>query len=207
MVDKKPDWQDIPELPRITCSSFDCDNDLHCFRRKRPIDQSYRNGKCVACGVDLIDWNRIDKRNLQDVGYTCEKLELEMIRHFYWHKEIEFKAVESAKKKGLSSIRESAEHRIRKYLGLPSEELFRDGTQTPRSGNVIFYAQHATASCCRKCAEEWHNIDRKRNLTNAEVKYLVGLIMTYVNRKLPLITEEGERTVSTRKRKMSTSSR
>ncbi len=35
-----------------------------------------------------------------------------------------------------------------------------DGRQTPREGNTIFYAQHATASCCRTCIEYWHGIPK-----------------------------------------------
>jgi hypothetical protein len=33
-----------------------------------------------------------------------------------------------------------------------------DGRQTPYRGHPVFVAQHATATCCRGCLEEWHRI-------------------------------------------------
>ena len=87
--------------------------------------------------------------------------------------------------KGLNGLRDAAEHRLRKYVGPPRSKLFRDGMQTPRNGNAIFYAQHATATCCRKCIEAWHGIDRERPLTDAEIGYMTGLAMHYIGERLP----------------------
>jgi hypothetical protein len=188
MVTKREDWKDVKPLGEVTCSSHDCEHDLHCFRRLRPIRQSYRNGKCSACGVDLIDWNRIDKNNLQDVDYTIQAIQKEMIRHEYWHKTIDEQAMALARKKGLEQLRIDAEKRITNYVSPASKEIFRDGTQTPFKGNLIYYAQHGTATCCRKCAEEWHGIDRNRPLTHAEIKYMVDLIMLYVKKRVPDLT-------------------
>ena len=188
----KPKWQEVPSLGKVTCSAHDCERDLHCFRSKRPIDRSYRNGRCVACGIDLIDWDRVDKRNLSDVAYTIQALEHEMFRHHYWHKTVDDEAILRARKKGLDQLRNDAEKRIVRYLSPPSKEIFRDGTQTPLRGNAVYYAQHATATCCRKCAEEWHGIDRNRPLTKDEIKYMVDLIMLYIEKRLPFLTKTGE---------------
>jgi hypothetical protein len=68
-----------------------------------------------------------------------------------------------------------------------------DGRQTPWEGNPMFYAQHATATCCRRCLEEWHNIPRGRELTDAEISYCTSLVMLYVNERLPFLTEYGEK--------------
>jgi hypothetical protein len=48
-----------------------------------------------------------------------------------------------------------------------------DGRQTPMRGHPIFIAQHATATCCRGCLAKWHSIERGRELTSAEVEYIV----------------------------------
>ena len=63
------------------------------------------------------------------------------------------------------------------------------------SGNAIFYAQHATATCCRRCAEYWHGIRRGRKLTEREVGYLTELVMVFVRERVPWLGagEEGER--------------
>ena len=185
MTNANMDWNKEKPLAKVTCSSHDCEQDLHSFRRRRPGSEPYRNEQCVACGAQLIDWDRLDQHNLRDVENTFESLRLEMIRHHYWHKTIDSKALGHAQRKGVIGLREVAEHRLRQYVGLPSSQLFRDGMQTPTSGNVIFYAQHATATCCRKCMEAWHAIDREAPLGDQEIGYLTELVMRYIQARLP----------------------
>ena len=64
-------------------------------------------------------------------------------------------------------------------------EPFRDGAQTPFQGNIVYYGQHATAACCRKCIEIWHGIPRGRQLTDEELDYLAAMLMVYVLYKMP----------------------
>ncbi len=186
MSDSKPTWQELPEIGKITCSSSMCERDLHCFRKKRPpAYATYRNGKCAVCGADLIDWDRIDKQNLNDVAYTIEALNHELFRHVYWHITIDEQAIQKALKKGLDQIKADIAKRLQTHLKPPSREHFRDGIQTPLRGNIIYYAQHATATCCRKCLEEWHGIDRNRPLTDEELDYFGKLILAYIEKRGP----------------------
>jgi hypothetical protein len=55
-----------------------------------------------------------------------------------------------------------------------------DGKQTPMRGHPVFIAQHATATCCRKCIQKWHGIEKGRALNDAEVDIVVGLIMGWI---------------------------
>jgi len=186
MSDDKPIWQELPELGKLTCSSSMCERDLHCFRKKRPpAYATYRNGKCADCGADLIDWERIDKRKLRDIDYTIHALEFELWRHLYWHIPIDSPALDAAQKKGLDQIKIDLLKRLFRLLKPPSKEIFRDGTQTPLNGNIIYYAQHATATCCRKCLEEWYGIDRNRPLTDDEISYISELILSYIKKRGP----------------------
>jgi len=153
---------------------------------------SYRYGVCFQCGADLIDWDRIDKRDLADVDYTFKSLKYEMVRHHFWHKEIPENVEKKARKTGLNGLRIWTSKRLEKYLKPPVEELFRDGTQTPKTGNIVYYAQYATSSCCRKCMNEWYDIDRARPLTDEEVAYFTELIMLYIQDRLPTLPEIGE---------------
>ena len=178
-------WNVETPLEKVTCTSSDCERDLHSFLRRYPRGQSYRNGKCRDCGIDLIDWHRLDQLDLSDVGNTVACLERELIRHRYWHTSLDGKAVSHAMNKGLDGLRDAAEHRLRKYVRPPRSEIYRDGMQTPKGGNAIFYAQHATATCCRKCIEAWHGIDREQTLTDEEIGYMTGLVMHYIGKKLP----------------------
>lgn len=185
MTDEVLEWNSEKPLAKVSCSSYDCERNLHSFRRRRPGKRSYRNEQCFACEAQLIDWPRLDQHDIRDVANTFESLRLEMIRHHYWHTPIDAKALKHAQGKGFVGLREATDRRLRKYLGSPSSQLFRDGMQTPISGNVIYYAQHATATCCRKCMEAWHAVDRETPLSDHEVGYATELVMRYIEERLP----------------------
>jgi hypothetical protein len=117
----------------------------------------------------------------------------EYIRHDNWHKQIDAKAILKARRTGLARLRAEIRNRLQTAIGRPSNELWRDGTQTPKKGNVIYYGQHATATCCRKCVEEWYNIRMNRPLTQKEIDYLTQLIVGYIKERLPFLAEQGEK--------------
>jgi hypothetical protein len=182
----------------ITCGSTDCENGLHCFRRAKRLNSNNIAGACRVCGADLVDWNRVHKHDLADASYIFVALQNELIRHHFFHVEMDQRAINYARRKGRLRLREAVEQRIRNSVG--SATPFRDGTQTPMKGNPIFYAQHATASCCRRCIEEWHAIQPGRNLMESEVTYLTDLAMLYLNQRLPQLTDLGERVPPIRRR-------
>ncbi len=55
-----------------------------------------------------------------------------------------------------------------------------DGRQTPYSGNPIFKAQHATATCCRKCIFKWHRIPSYKELSENEINLLTNIILKWL---------------------------
>lgn len=57
-----------------------------------------------------------------------------------------------------------------------------DTKQTPFHGHPVFVAQHATATCCRKCLAKWHGIEKGRELTDQEAEYVAEVIMTWIRR-------------------------
>lgn len=61
----------------------------------------------------------------------------------------------------------------------------RDGRQTPYRGHPVFVAQHATATCCRGCLERNHQIGRGHELMAAEQRYVVDVIMRWIEREIP----------------------
>jgi hypothetical protein len=197
------DWNAEEELKplKFSCKSTDCNNNLHCFLQKKTRKTKGNNpfGKCRECGAELVDWERVHRRDLSDVKHTFDSLKHEKFRHHYWHTEIDQKAVNHALKKGRIDLRKAATHRLRKYVGKVHEmpdgkkRPYRDGQQTPYSGNSIYYAQHATASCCRKCVEYWHNIPQGRDLTEDEIAYLTDLVMLYIEEKLPQLTDQAQK--------------
>jgi hypothetical protein len=152
---------------KIRCTSADCKNGLHCFLQTQKMLAANPSRRCRSCGAELVDWNRVHKHDLADAAYTFSSLKYELIRHHYWHVEIDQNAVHHAKRKGKVGMQAAAESRIRKSVG-PAQPPF-DGRQTAKSGNALFYAQHATASCCWKCIEVWHGIPRGRVLSEGVV--------------------------------------
>ncbi len=88
------------------------------------------------------------------------------------------------KDKGFSVIEKNARDFVTERLApaLPKNE----GKQTPMKNHPVFIAQHATATCCRKCLEKWHQIDKGAELTQQQIDYIVSVITywlkAYTNR-------------------------
>ena len=189
-----------PAPLKVKCTDFDCDNDLHCFKAHRTMPAA-DHGKCRACGANLVDWQRVHKRDAGDVKYTVEALQQELIRHHVFHKKVDEKAIRHARRKGRVLLIDAARLRVEKYLAPANPP--RDGRQTPFDGNAIFYAQHATACCCRTCLEYWHAIPKGRALTASEVDYCMELIELYLHERLPKLLEGPEKVPPMRSRILS----
>ena len=58
-----------------------------------------------------------------------------------------------------------------------------DGKQTPMKNHPVFIAQHATATCCRRCLQKWHGIDKGAPLEVGEVHFIVELIMAWIKQQ------------------------
>jgi hypothetical protein len=179
-----------PERLDITCTSSNCDNALHCFRSTKKRANGLRNGPCRSCGADLISWPRLQQRDMTDVAHTLASLKQELIRHHFWHTPFDETALNHARRKGKVGLRDAARQRICQSVG-PAKPV-RDGRQTQFEGNVLYYAQHATASCCRKCIAEWHGIPEGQALTDEQIDYLTQLVLCYVDERLPDLPETGE---------------
>ena len=111
-------------------------------------------------------------------GDIFEKLAKSTFRSRFKIKEKEKQYI---KDKGIDKIRSHAEDFISKRLA--PADIPNDGKQTPMRGHPVFIAQHATATCCRGCLEKWHKIPKGRELTQAEQKYAVDIIMEWINRQ------------------------
>jgi exodeoxyribonuclease V alpha subunit len=85
--------------------------------------------------------------------------------------------------KGLDKIEEHAYDFINKRL--KPAYIENDGNQTPmRQVHPVFIAQHATGTCCRNCLMKIHHIPKGRDLTDKEVRYIVNVIMIWIQREL-----------------------
>jgi len=166
---------------------------LHCYLATTKMVRDNTVGRCRSCGIALDDWLRVHEREISDIAFTFECLRTEYIRHHFWHIEIDDEAIGHARRKGMRALLESVSKRLAQSIG--KEKPFRDGTQTPFEGRAVYYAQHATATCCRKCVEEWHGIPRGQALTAGELDYLAQLAAQYLKERLNDIAEEGVKAV------------
>lgn len=83
--------------------------------------------------------------------------------------------------KGINKIRNHAYDFVTKRLADTSNVT--DGKQTPMKGHPVFIAQHATGTCCRRCLEKWHHISKNKNMTNDDIKYVVDIIMSWIEKE------------------------
>ncbi|MEJ2589625.1 MAG: DUF4186 family protein [Deltaproteobacteria bacterium] len=67
--------------------------------------------------------------------------------------------------------------------GIPAHPP-NDGNQTPMKGHPVFVAQHATATCCRKCLNRWHGMETGRELTEKEIAHVVDVIMRWIEKEM-----------------------
>jgi hypothetical protein len=172
---------------------------LHYFKQTKKMRDDGTNPSCAECGADLVDWQEVWARDLSRIDETFKNLKYEFIRHYYWHRNIDDRAVNYAKRKGKINLMATVEKRIRSSVSKPADSF--DGRQTDWNGNPIFYAQHATATCCRRCIEKWHNIPRDRELTKSEIQYFTELARRYLGDRFGDLPDEGQKVPVLRRRK------
>ena len=91
------------------------------------------------------------------------------------------KEAEYLEAKGLEVILDHARDFVVKRLA--DSEPANDGKQTPMKNHPVFIAQHATATCCRKCLAKWHHIPKGRALTQAEIDYVIAILKRWLARE------------------------
>jgi hypothetical protein len=170
---------------KLTCTKTDCEKGLHALRPNKKMIADGTEGECLGCHQKILDFSSTRKRDLYDVQDTFALMKKEYVRHWFWTSPLNQHARDRAMRKGHAVTEAEMEKRLRKSVG-PGKP-FRDGTQTPIDDpkNSVYWAQHATASCCRRCMEYWHGIERGHELTEEEIAYLKALAMLFIDEKLP----------------------
>ncbi len=170
----------------MSCFDTDCGNDLHCFRPPpyTRLDK-LQGGKCNQCDAELIDWDQIQDSGLRTVSELVPKLKKEYVRHVFWHIELDQETLDEIRALADSNLRTKIRKRIKSSIHKKRSEIFRDGMQTPMNEvNIIYYAQHATATCCRKCLKYWYEIPLEKELDSVDTQFCEDLIFTYIQERL-----------------------
>lgn len=174
----------MDELPRfepvkVTCTTTDCEADHHCYRPKR-WKKSARTDACRECGDASVDFGVTRSRKAPPATMVCE-LDKELIRHVFLTAPLDTEARRELRRRGFDALRAGARNRLRQRIGKKDDAW--DGRQTPKVGSVLNFAQHATATCCRKCLNYWYDIPRGRELTEAELDFCENLVLHYLDRR------------------------
>jgi hypothetical protein len=175
----------------LTCTTTACLLGQHYYGPKRRKYSPYEPGSCRTCGVELVDWQRVYEHQVADSAYVFGMLQTECWRHHWWHCDFDPRALAHASKKGKAALAEDIVRRLQ-TKGFRTKTAW-DGRQTPKTGNVLFYAQHATGTCCRDCIQYWHGVPNDRPLNVDESNYLGSLVMQYIDGRLPDLAEDGVR--------------
>ena len=80
--------------------------------------------------------------------------------------------------RGLKVVMTHARMMIAERLG--SAQPANDGRQTPMRGHPVFIAQHATATCCRKCLANWHGIPAGQALSEQEIGNVLSVLRRWL---------------------------
>jgi len=117
------------------------------------------------------------------VGSSYIKAFFEKLSKSYYRSGFTLKRKESEylRKKGLATVEKEANDFVLERIA-PAHPK-NEGRQTPMRNHPVFVAQHATATCCRKCLEKWHAIPRGRALKKPEITRIVKCIMYWIDRE------------------------
>lgn len=115
----------------------------------------------------------------QNISFTLEALSKSKFRSSFHLKEKERSIAIS---KGSDTLRQHAFEIINNRIAAAFPD--NDGKQTPFKNHPIFVAQHATATCCRKCLQKWHHIPKGRELSRQEMEYIVNLLISWINKEI-----------------------
>ena len=126
--------------------------------------------------MQLNEGNIIPEETLNDrINYSLNSLKKSKFRSKFHltQKDRDYIAA-----KGLEIIKEHAFQIINSRVAPAFPK--NDGKQTPMKNHPVFIAQHATATCCRGCISKWYGIEKGRALNEAEVDFLVALIIGWI---------------------------
>ena len=88
---------------------------------------------------------------------------------------------------GIKVVKEHARDFVEKRLAIAKP--VNDGRQTPMKGHPVFVAQHATATCCRKCLAKWHHISQARPLDKKEIEHIISVILEWLKKQKAALSE------------------
>ena len=166
----------VPFTFKQTGAVFVRNGKIYHIERRHQMAQAAKSGYSYTPGAGSADKIIYDLPGREELFAGLEKSEF---RHRF---HLTGKDRTYITEKGLDRIRSHAKDFVEKRLS--AENPANDGQQTPMKGHPVFVAQHATACCCRGCLEKWHSIPAGKVLSEAEQEYIVGVLMSWIEKEL-----------------------
>src|SRR5438128_2697074 len=105
----------------LSCTGSDCINSLHCFRPTQKMKKSGRQGACRDCGADVVDWQRIQRLDVNDLSYLVGSLQTEFIRAKITAMKPNQWAWNYGRRKGLKKLLAGIPDFLRRHVGAPKD--------------------------------------------------------------------------------------
>jgi hypothetical protein len=179
----------------IACRASDCGNGLHCLdyvrrgRAGRSIGGTLvAPGQCRACREVVASVPHDSGETVDEVVALFDQQRRELIREHYWTAPMDRWAYNQAYRLGRIKLHAKARQLVASRIG--GAQHPREGQQTSWNKDVIAYAQHAVAACCRHCVQYWHGVPFGRPLNEGALRYLTGLVALYLDLRLPDLPDE-----------------
>jgi hypothetical protein len=180
----------------LSCTGSDCANSLHCYRPTPTMKRDGVQGACRDCGDESVDWSRIRRLDISDASFVLSALQMEFIRAKLTAMEPNQWAWNYARRKGRKKLLEGVPEFLRKHVGRPKDAFDNRRVpwpdKTPEKMNPYYYAQHATATCCRGCIETWYGIPPENPLSERAISFFAALVTRYILEHFPGLPEEGQ---------------
>lgn len=177
---------------KVSCHWSSCQHGRHSLDHFRSSHHG-EPGTCADCGkrVVMLDPPAAHAElSAADVPSVISVLRQELIRAHYWDAVIDLKAYNQAVRMGRDRLLERASEEVRKALLVDSPY---QGRGASLCGSIIAYAQHATGTCCRKCASYWYGFSRSFDdqPSEAQIQYVIAIVHAYLDLRLPDLPADG----------------
>ena len=173
----------------LSCTASSCGNSLHCYRPTPQMRRDGTAGACRSCGDTSLDWSRIRKLDVRDMSFVIAALRTEYIRAEFWNMEPNQWAKNYGMRKGRLALLDGTVAFVCKHVAHPKDAF--DGRRvpwpdkTPEKMNPYYYAQHATATCCRTCIETWYGVVPEEPLSDRAISFFASLINEFITERFP----------------------
>lgn len=181
---------------KIACTMTSCSHGRHCLdhlRRPHKDSRPVTPGSCRDCGAPVVTMPGTGELRYGDPAQlmsTLENQQHELIRAHYWHVPIDQWAYNQALRLGRTELLHRIERQV--VTAMTSTDAWA-GRAAPYTKNIVAYAQHATATCCRSCAAYWHGLPRDRTIapSTEQLDHAVWAAQTWLNIRLPDLPDAG----------------